>query len=457
MKNPIALRFFLFSVIIFLFTSKINVTYASSSWAQLGLEDRRVGSLVNDPTNPNILYAGTDDGIYKSTNGGNTWAAQSNQGISAPIVVVASSNHNILYATKGNSGIQKSVDAGTTWTDVTNNLGPSATILDLAINTSDSNTVYVAMYGQCGRVWKTTNGGITWNSVSDGCDFYRVAIAPSNHNIIYAGSLNLTGYFIKSVDGGNTWINPGNQGLGSVGAVRGIAIDPSNPNIIYAGTEINGVFKSIDGATNWTFLQNSPQYEIARTLITDPVRINTIYAGAEGVVFQSNDGGNTWSDISSGLPNARVSSLFIPVNNPNVMYAATPVGVYRLALNNSGTGLIVPYFNQNDLPWGPTEYDNTLQLGLTDPTINRWGCVVTSAAMVLNYHNIKKMPDGTNLDPGSLNVWLKNNNGYAIGHNNMDGWYSYLKFPSVSTLTKRIFDAGKSNIKLEHKRAISAG
>ncbi|MEK7160144.1 MAG: C39 family peptidase [Patescibacteria group bacterium] len=114
--------------------------------------------------------------------------------------------------------------------------------------------------------------------------------------------------------------------------------------------------------------------------------------------------------------------------------------------------LNVLYFNQNNPPWGPTEYDHSLKLMFTNPTIDRWGCAVTSAAMILNFHNIKKMPNDTTLDPGSLNTWLKNNNGYAIGYNNMDGWYSYLKFPSISTLTQKIFDAGKSNIKLEYKR-----
>lgn len=115
--------------------------------------------------------------------------------------------------------------------------------------------------------------------------------------------------------------------------------------------------------------------------------------------------------------------------------------------------LNVPYFNQNDSPWGSTEYNHSIKLGFSDPTMDRWGCAVTSAVMILNFHNIKEMPDGKDLDPGSLNVWLKNNNGYAIGYKNMDGWYSYLKFPSISTLTQKIFVRGKSDTKLEYKRA----
>lgn len=445
------LNFFVLSIFIFLLSPSV---FASESWTQLGLVDRRVESLVNDPTSINILYAGTDNGIYKSNDGGNNWIIKSNQGISASIVDISSSNPNVLYATKGSSRIQKSTDTGNTWVDVTNNLGPAVAILDLAIDSTNSNIVYVAMYGQCGGIWKTTNGGTTWNSVSGGCDFYRVAIAPSNHNIIYAGSLNLTGYFIKSVDGGNTWTNPSNQGLGSVGAVRGIAIDPNNPSIIYVGTEIGGVFKSIDGAVNWTFLSNSPSTAVSSALTINPTN-GTIYSRSSTGVSESRDGGFTWISINSGQtpPPAGIFRLMVFTNNLLHLYATTTTGVYVYGLtDNQPVTLNIPYFSQNDSSWGPTEYDHSIQLGFPNPTMDRWGCAVTSAAMVLNFHNIKEMPDGTDLDPGSLNVWLKNNNGYAIGYKNMDGWYSYLKFPSISTLTKRIFDARKSNTKLEYKR-----
>ena len=125
---------------------------------------------------------------------------------------------------------------------------------------------------------------------------------------------------------------------------------------------------------------------------------------------------------------------------------------YSVTYNNPTTILSVPYFSQNSLPWGPTEYDNSSGK-ISNPTMDRWGCAVTSAAMVLNYHNIKKMPDGTDLDPGSLNVWLKNNKGYLTGYNNIDGFYSYFNWPVIGKLTKQLFDAGRANVKLMHKRA----
>ena len=104
------------------------------------------------------------------------------------------------------------------------------------------------------------------------------------------------------------------------------------------------------------------------------------------------------------------------------------------------------------MPWGPTEYDHSIKLGFTNPTMDRWGCAATSTAMVLRFHNIDQFADGTTIDPGSLNNWLKNNHGYLTGKGN-DGSYSYFNWPVIGKLTKQLFDEGKTNVKLMHKRA----
>lgn len=127
--------------------------------------------------------------------------------------------------------------------------------------------------------------------------------------------------------------------------------------------------------------------------------------------------------------------------------------VYFTSINDNANGILpVPYFSQNALPWGPSEYDHAKSLGFSNTTMNRWGCAVTSAAMVLNYHGMTNFPNNSLLDPGSLNNWLKNHNGYLTGGSG-SGSYSYLSWPAISKLTKDLFDADKSNIKLMHKRA----
>lgn len=120
--------------------------------------------------------------------------------------------------------------------------------------------------------------------------------------------------------------------------------------------------------------------------------------------------------------------------------------------DGGGATLPVPYYSQNSLPWGPSEYDHTKSLGFKNITMDRWGCAVTSAAMVLNYHGMTQFQDNTALNPGSLNQWLKTHKGYLTGGSGNTS-YSYLTWPAISKLTKDLFSAGKSNTKLMHKRA----
>lgn len=72
------------------------------------------------------------------------------------------------------------------------------------------------------------------------------------------------------------------------------------------------------------------------------------------------------------------------------------------------TDLSVPLFKQTDLEWSNQIYDRADIWSPSDPSISAWGCALTSAAMVFNYHGITKLPDANSLNPGTLNTWLKN-------------------------------------------------
>jgi photosystem II stability/assembly factor-like uncharacterized protein len=316
-------------------SSTVSAQSTVGSWTHLGLNNLTVASLVSDPTNASILYAGTSDGIYKSTDGGNTWTATSNQGNAALIVVIAPNNPNILYATLGNTGVQKSIDGGTNWTNITNNFGTPTIILDLAVDPNDSNTVIAAPYGNCLGIRKTTDGGVTWNAVGGGCDIYRIVYDPVNQNTVYAGGTNFSGYFEKSTDGGNTW-NAFSQGLDSPGAVHGIAIDAHNPNVIYVGDENNGVYKTTNGGANWSLLSNSPSVPIVNDLAVNQLD-SSVYAKSSTAVSQSTDGGDNWTAINSGSVPTGIEKLIILPNDPYNLYAATDTGVYVYGLQPSPT------------------------------------------------------------------------------------------------------------------------
>lgn len=107
--------------------------------------------------------------------------------------------------------------------------------------------------------------------------------------------------------------------------------------------------------------------------------------------------------------------------------------VYKTELNISvDPDLDVPLFKQNDPAWGFQIYDTANLWSPNKTGIDRWGCAMTSAAMVFNYHKITKLPDGQNLDPGTLNSWLKSQPDGYVG----EGLVNWNALSRLSKLSK---------------------
>lgn len=140
------------------------------------------------------------------------------------------------------------------------------------------------------------------------------------------------------------------------------------------------------------------------------------------------------------------------VSNSNGSY--NDWGLVRYQWKNEET-LNIPYFSQNEPSpfWGPSEYDHAYSLGATgmSGSMNWWGCAVTSVAMMLNFHDIKQFVDGSVIDPGSLNQWLKKNGGFVKGYDEKGEWYSSLDWSRIGTLTEQI-STRSGTPKLEWKR-----
>lgn len=207
-----------------------------------------IGDIIFDPSDPNVVYAGTGDpnmpsivfngnGIFKSTDAGETWEylGLADQGIISKIQVDPS-NPQVLYAaTMGNPhkrdgerGVYKSSDGGQTWQHVlfvSNQAGAS----DLVINAANPQILYASfwdrirtgteslVYGPHARVYKTTDGGQTWTQLGGGLPTgvmgrTGLAISAQNPDKVYAlfiDSLSTPGGLYKTTDGGTTW-NPVN-------------------------------------------------------------------------------------------------------------------------------------------------------------------------------------------------------------------------------------------------------
>ena len=198
-----------------------------------------------------------------------------------------------------------------------------------------------------GGVWKTADAGSTWENISDG--FFggsvgAIEVAPSDPNIIYVGGGEVTvrgnvshGYGMwKSYDAGKTWKQIGLTDSRRIPRVR---VHPHNPNIVYAAVlghlygpnQERGVYKSIDGGETWKRVLFANEDAGAVDLIIDPGNPRILYAstwrilrtpyslesGGEGSGFwKSNDGGETWDEITraKGLPKAMVGIIGVAVS-----------------------------------------------------------------------------------------------------------------------------------------------
>ncbi|MGB8703522.1 MAG: glycosyl hydrolase, partial [Gillisia sp.] len=205
-----------------------------------------------------------------------------------------------------------------------------------------------------GGVWRTTDGGTTWENISDGYfggSVGSVSVAPSDHNVIYVGGGEITvrgnmssGYGVwKSEDAGKTWQNKGLENSRQIGRIR---INPNNPDIVYAAvlgnvykpTPDRGVYKSTDGGNTWKKTLFVNDQAGAFDLVMDPTNPRILYAstwrvqrtpysfssGGEGsALWKSTDSGETWKEISKneGFPQDTLGIIGVtvsPVNSDRV-------------------------------------------------------------------------------------------------------------------------------------------
>ncbi len=261
-------------------------------------------------------------------------------------------------------GYDQSLMKGLTWRSI----GPyrggrSAAVAGV---TSQPNVFYFGATG--GGMWKTTDGGINWEPISDA--YFKtgsvgaIGVAESDPNVIYVGmgespirgNVSHGDGVYKSTDAGKTWKHVGLADTRQVGRVR---VHPKNPDIVYVAAlghvfgpnAERGVFRSTDGGKSWQKILYRGDKAGAIDLILDPTNPNVIYAGfwevyrkpwtlesggQGGGLHKSTDGGDTWTDITRnpGLPKGTVGKIGVTVSpaNPERVWTiieAEDGGVFR--------------------------------------------------------------------------------------------------------------------------------
>jgi len=273
-------------------------------------------ALVVSPTDSNTVYAGTTNGVFKSTDLGRSWVAASD-GLTTEYVysnmAIDLRDPNTLYVGTNGGGLFKTVNGAQSWAHV--ETGGHQTVKCVAIDSNNSNIVYS---GSFVGFYKSVDGGVSWTTLSSfpGRGAFSILIDPNNSNVVYVGSdFGLE----KSSDGGFNWTT-----VLSVGLVSALVLDPTQTSTIYAGGSNGTIYKSINSGASWTPVlseENSNVYALAM----DPSDPQTIYAGFSyaGGVYKTVDGGNTWSEADSGLISRYIQALAVDSQNPQTLYAGT--------------------------------------------------------------------------------------------------------------------------------------
>lgn len=247
-----------------------GITWQSSN---TGMGDKTVGRLIIHPANPAVLLAATSGGLYKTTDGGSNWSSKLSGNIKE--IVFKTNDPSIIYAS-GSGKFYRSDDLGETWIQITAGL-PSGARGVIGVTQANPNVVYFLLANSDNEfqgLFKSTDAGLSF-------------VEKSNSPNIMDWSCDGSG------TGGQAWYD------------LEIAVDPANENIIYSGGI--DVWKSTNGGVTWTINShwyggcNRPSVHADQHVFEYNPLTNRLYIGNDGGIYWTNNGGETWTEISDGL------------------------------------------------------------------------------------------------------------------------------------------------------------
>lgn len=326
----------------------------------------RVVDVAIHPTNNSIrIVAVASGGVWKTTNAGTTWKPVfDNEGSYSigtvefdknnPLIVwVGTGENNAQRSVSKGDGIYKSTDGGNTWKNM--GLKTSEHIGKIAIHPTNSDIVYVASQGSVWKpggergLYKTIDGGNTWErvlNISEDTGISDVTLDPRNPDNLIASSYQRRRHFgilvgggheggaFKSTDGGANWQKlKGGFPQGDLGRI-GLARSPQKPDVLYAlvaGTEkTKGFYRSEDNGSSWKKMNDymviDAQYYME--IFPDPHQFDKLYI-VEVFTKVSEDGGKTLKSINHDNIHVDNHEIEFDPNNPNYLLIAGDGGIYE--------------------------------------------------------------------------------------------------------------------------------
>ena len=318
---------------------------ASAPFVGVGFYD-----LVVDPQTPAVLYAATTTGFYKSINSGASWSVK--RAVKCWDISVHPTGGSVEILAAFADGLFVSANAGNTFAAVALPSWPAGSLARLAVdrvNTAPTVAYVFAAKGSAGHLWR--RAGATWTKITSlpaslninqaWYDWY-VAATPNNQNQVYIGAIDAYRGTVSGSTG--TWTNITTQGNNSIHPDQHcLTFSPNNPQIIYAGND-GGIFRSANSGATWTALNKGLGITEIEYLASDPNMWKWLMGGTQDNGTIRYTGSTVWDHIADGDGgDCGVNQL-----NPNVVYHSYYYVSLERSTNkgNTWTGL--------GLPWPPT-------------------------------------------------------------------------------------------------------
>ncbi len=321
------------------------------TWQNTGLsfsagEKKLINRLLVDPLNNNFMYAATSEGVYRSTDSGDTWGEIFT--LEFADMEFKPGEPNIIYGSTKNGDIYRSADGGWSWNNVLSTSWGRRT--EMAVSPDNPNIVYAliantnsALYG----IYKSTNSGSNFSIVYDdinllgwdcagggtsGQAWYDLCIAsdPNNGEVVYIGGINTW----KSIDGGETWMINNHWSSTCSGSVITVHADKhylafqNNSSTLFECND-GGLYNTYDGGTSWNHLTNG-------MVISQMYRLGVAQTTHEDVITGLQDNGtkamlnSVWTDVLGGDG----MECLIDYSDENIQYGSLYFGEIFRTINH---------------------------------------------------------------------------------------------------------------------------
>lgn len=313
------------------------------NWSQI-MDNDSITSLVIDPSTPSTIYAGSNQGIYKTSDSGESWGMVNTGLLNQEVrqLDINPNNPSILYAATA-GGVHKTSDNGGNWAVINNGIN------NLKINCMavDPVTTAILYAGTASGLYKSPDFGVSWALIKSG-RIKSLAVNPLNTSILYTCITGEENGLFRSNDAGQSWEES------SIDSIKYVALDPQNPQVLYAGNYGNN-YKSTDGGDNWTLIDGLNQS--IRFMKIDPIATSNLYAVYSGALYTSTNSGGDWT--YHNLPGSNVTSLAIDPISPSTLYIGSSSydwdeSVYRGVYKSKDDGKSWTNFDiglANDMVW----------------------------------------------------------------------------------------------------------